>query len=121
MGVYENRIEQKARQLGWSIAFTAAIANKFDIRGASEAMLSRAFAKTKDLSSHETAAPLDNLLGRFIKMCEAFQPFTLRLDEDPEKAKQLLESFESREILVYVGQRNKDLAAIGGLNGQTTN
>ncbi len=101
MGTFENRIEHKADQLGWTTGFVASVANKFGIRGASEASLSKAFNKTKELPTHETALPLDQLLGRFLKMCERFEPFTLRLD-DPDQAKQLLEDFEVGNLAVSV-------------------
>ena len=104
MGTFENRIEHKSDQLHWSTVFVSTIASKFGIRGASEASLSKAFNKTKELPTNETALPLDQLLGRFLKMCEAFEPFALRLD-DPDKAKQLLEEFESGNLAVSVARQ----------------
>jgi hypothetical protein len=99
MGTYENRIEQKADRLGWSTVLVASVANKFGIRGASESTLSKAFKGLKELSTHDTALPLDLLLGRFVKMAETFAPFELRLD-DPAKAAELLQSFEAGELAV---------------------
>jgi len=81
--------------------FVASVAGKFNIPGASEASLSKAFNRTKDLPTHQTALPLDQLLGRFLKMCAAFEPFKLRLD-DPAEAKSLLEDFESGNLAVSV-------------------
>jgi len=107
MGTFENRIEHKSDQLGWTTVFVASVANKFGIRGASEANLSKAFNRVKDLSTRDTALPLDLLLGRFLKMCEVFQPFTLKLD-DPDKAKQLLEDFEAGNLVVSVSRREKE-------------
>jgi hypothetical protein len=104
MGVYENRIQNKADELDWSTVFVSTVASKFGIPGASEASLSKAFNRTKELPTAQTALPLDQLLGRFLKMCEAFKPFTLRLD-DPEHAKQLLEDFESGNLTVAVTRR----------------
>jgi hypothetical protein len=101
MGVYENMIQNKADELDWSTVFVSTVASKFGIPGASEASLSKAFNRTKELPTAQTALPLDQLLGRFLKMCEAFKPFTLRLD-DPEQAKQLLEDFESGNLTVAV-------------------
>ena len=101
MGVYENMIQNKADELDWSTVFVSTVASKFGISGASEASLSKAFNRTKELPTAQTALPLDQLLGRFLKMCEAFKPFTLRLD-DPENAKQLLEDFESGNLSVAV-------------------
>jgi hypothetical protein len=107
MGVYENMIERKADQLDWSTVFVASIARKFGIPGASEPSLSKAFRKTKDLPTTETAFPLDQILSRFLKMCRAFEPFTLRLD-DPDRAKELLEDFESGRLAVLVTRREKE-------------
>jgi hypothetical protein len=106
MGVYENMIQNKADKLDWSTVFVSTVASKFGIPGASEASLSKAFNRTKELPTAQTALPLDQLLGRFIKMCEAFEPFALRLD-DPGKAKQLLEDFESGVLAVSVAQKEK--------------
>ena len=100
MGTFENRIEYKADQLRWSTVRVAATAAKFGISGASEASLSKAFNKTKDLST-DTALALDLLLGRFLKMSEAFKPFDIRLD-DPNEAKKLLEDFEGGNLVVSV-------------------
>jgi len=47
-------------------------------------------------------------------MCEAFQPFTLRLD-DPDQAKQLLEDYEQGNLLVYVARRNPGLVLDPGV------
>ena len=107
MGVYENMIERKADQLDWSTVFVASIARKFGIPGASEPSLSKAFRKTKDLPTAETAFPLDQVLSRFLNMCQAFEPFTLRLD-DPARAKQLLEDFESGKLIVSVTRLDKE-------------
>jgi len=104
MGVYENRIQNKADELDWSTVFVSTVASKFGIPGASEASLSKAFNRTKELPTAQTALPLDQLLGRFLKMCEAFKPFTLRLD-DPDHAKQLLEDFESGNLTVAVSRQ----------------
>lgn len=107
MGVFENMIERKSDQLGWSTVFLASVAGRFSIPGASEASLSKAFRKTKELPTTETAFPLDQVLSRFLKMCEAFEPFTLRLD-DPDKAKQLLEDFETGNLIVSVTRRDQE-------------
>ena len=104
MGVYENMIQNKADQLNWSTVRVSAVASKFGIPGASEANLSKAFNRTKELPTAQTALPLDQLLGRFLKMCEAFEPFTLRLD-DPEQAKQLLEDYEAGKLVVSITRR----------------
>jgi len=101
MGVYENMIQNKADKLNWSTVRVSAVASKFAIPGASEANLSKAFNRTKELPTAQTALPLDQLLGRFLKMSAAFEPFTLRLD-DPEQAKQLLEDFEAGRLAVSV-------------------
>lgn len=101
MGVYENMIQNKAIKLDWTGVFVASVAGKFDIPGASEASLSKAFNRTKELPTVQTALPLDLLLGRFLKMCAAFEPFKLRLD-DPVEAKTLLEDFESGALAVSV-------------------
>ena len=74
MGVYENMIQNKADKLNWSTVRVSAVASKFGITGASEANLSKAFNRTKELPSAQTALPLDQLLGRFLKMCEVFKP-----------------------------------------------
>ena len=102
MGVYENMIQNKADKLNWSTVRVSAVASKFGIPGASEANLSKAFNRTKELPTAQTALPLDQLLGRFLKMSAAFEPFTLRLDVDPEEAKQLLEDFEAGRLAVSV-------------------
>ena len=101
MGVYENMIEHKADQLGWTTVVLSAVANRFGIRGASESNLSKAFNKTKELPTHETALPLDQLLSRFLTMCKKFEPFTLQLT-NPEQAKRLLEDFEAGRLVVSV-------------------
>ncbi|SRR6266550_560575 len=101
MSTFENRIEHNAEELGWNAMRVASVASKFGIRGASETALSKAFNGLKDLPTHETALPLDLLLGRFLKMCEAFKPFTVQLN-DPEQAKQLLEDFEAGRLAVSV-------------------
>jgi len=101
MGVYENMIQNKADKLDWSTVRVAAVASKFGIPGASEANLSKAFNRTKELPTAQTALPLDQLLGRFLKLCEVFKPFEVRLD-DPEQAKQLLEDFEAGRLVVSV-------------------
>ncbi len=101
MGVYENMIEHKADQLGWTTVVLSAVANRFGIRGASESNLSKAFNKTKELPTHETAFPLDQLLSRFLKMTAAFEPFTLQLT-NPEQAKRLLEDFEAGRLVVSI-------------------
>ncbi len=109
MGVYENMIQNKANKLDWTAVFVASVAGKFDIPGASEASLSKAFNRTRELPSRETALPLDLLLGRFLKMCAAFEPFKLRLD-DPVEAKTLLEDFEAGNLVVSVTRQ--DLGAL---------
>jgi hypothetical protein len=101
MGTFENRIKNKADKLGWTTIILASVASKCGIRGASEASLSKAFANTKELSTHETALPLDQLLTRFLAMAERFEPFALNL-RDPDQAKQLLEDFESGALIVSV-------------------
>jgi hypothetical protein len=101
MGVYEYMIQNKADKLDWSTVFVSTVASKFGIPGASEASLSKAFNRTKELPTAQTALPLDQLLGRFLKMCEKFEPFALRLD-DPDQAKQLLEDFEAGNLAVSV-------------------
>ena len=101
MGVYENMIQNKADKLNWSTVRVSAVASKFSIPGASEANLSKAFNRTKELPTAQTALPLDQLLGRFLKMCEVFKPFEVRLD-DPEEAKRLLEDFEAGRLAVSV-------------------
>jgi hypothetical protein len=101
MGVYENMIQNKANKLDWRTVFLASVASKFGIPGASEASLSKAFNRTKELPTAQTALPLDQLLGRFLRMCEAFEPFALRLD-DPDQAKKLLEDFEAGRLAVSV-------------------
>lgn len=101
MGVYENMIQSKADKLDWSTVFVSTVASKFGIPGASEASLSKAFNRTKELPTAQTALPLDQLLGRFLKMCAAFEPFKLRLD-DPVEAKTLLEDFESGNLSISV-------------------
>ncbi len=101
MGTFENRIVVKAKSLGWNAMRVASVASKFGIPGASETALSKAFNGLKELPTHETALPLDLLLGRFIKMCQVFQPFKLELS-DPTRAKELLEGFESGRLIVSV-------------------
>jgi len=101
MGVYENMIHNKADKLNWSTVRVSAVASKFGIPGASEANLSKAFNRTKELPTAQTALPLDQLLGRFLRLCEVFKPFEVRLD-DPEQAKQLLEDFEAGRLVVSV-------------------
>jgi hypothetical protein len=107
MGTFENRIEHNAEELGWNAMRVASVASKFGIRGASETALSKAFNGLKDLPTHETALPLDLLLGRFLKMCDQFKPFEVRLD-DPEQAKQLLEDFEAGRLTVLIGRLEPD-------------
>jgi hypothetical protein len=112
MGVYENMIQNKADKLDWSTVRVSAVASKFGIPGASEANLSKAFNRTKELPTAQTALPLDQLLGRFLKMSEAFEPFTLRLD-DPEQAKQLLEDFEAGRLVVSVTRQEPGALVYG--------
>jgi hypothetical protein len=107
MGTFENRIEHKTNQLGWSVMFTSAVASKFGIPGASESNLSRSFKGLKELPSHETALPLDLLLGRFLTMVKTFDPFRIQLD-DPAKAKELLEDFETGRLVVSVRREEPD-------------
>src|SRR5437879_875037 len=59
MGVYENMIQNKADKLNWSTVRVSAVASKFGIPGASEANLSKAFNRTKELPTAQTALPLD--------------------------------------------------------------
>ena len=110
MGIYTNRIKDKIseRQLNWSTDFVAALADLEDIPGASETNLSKAFRNLKELDDTRTAAPLDTLLGRFVKLTETFRPFKLQFD-DPSQALQLLKDYETGNLLVYVGTRNQGL------------
>ncbi|SRR6266566_1005474 len=103
MGVYENRIQDKMseRHLNWNKDFVAALANAERIPGASEASLSKSFRNLTELDSARTAMPLDLLLGRFIKMTDAFQPFKLQFD-DPAKALQLLKDYEAGKLVVSI-------------------
>jgi len=103
MGTYENRIQDKMseRYLNWNTDFVAALANVEGIPGASEASLSKSFRNLKELDSTRTAMPLDLLLGRFIKLTDAFQPFKLQFD-DPAKALQLLKDYESGALAVSI-------------------
>ena len=102
--VYRVAMRSSAWVLGLLLA---SVAGRFSIPGASEASLSKAFRKTKELPTTETAFPLDQMLSRFLKMCQAFEPFTLRLD-DPDKAKHLLEDFESGKLVVSVIRQDKE-------------
>jgi hypothetical protein len=97
---YAFEIEEMADKLNWTKGVISAVAHRFSVSGASEPNLSRAFAKTKDLSA-QTAAELKSLLLRFTKMAQTFEPFILRLD-DPDLAKQLLEDFEAGNLIVSV-------------------
>jgi hypothetical protein len=103
MGVYENRIQDKmsSRHLNWNTDFVAALAAAEGIPGASEASLSKSFRNLKELDSTRTAMPLDLLLGRFIKMTDAFQPFELQFN-DPAKALQLLKDYENGALTVSI-------------------
>jgi len=103
VGIYENRIQEKMseRHLNWNTDFVAALANAEGIPGASEASLSKSFRNLKELDSTRTAMPLDLLLGRFIKLIDAFQPFKLQFD-DPAKALQLLKAYESGALAVSI-------------------
>jgi hypothetical protein len=93
-------IEQMAEKLNWTKGLVSAVANRFEIVGASEPNLSKAYSKTKDLQP-QTAAELITLMFRFTKMAAAFEPFTPRLD-DPDQAKRLLEDFEAGKLIVSV-------------------
>lgn len=110
MGTYDNRIEHNANQLGWSAIRLSAVAAEFGISGASEANISKSRNRVRDLST-ETALELDTLLGRFLKMYKAFEPFKLRLDDSPEESKKLLEDFEAGRLVVSV-RREEPGAAI---------
>jgi len=101
-----------ADTLNWTKGIVSAVANRFGISGASEPNLSKAYSKTKDLSS-QTAADLMNLLFRFTKMAATFEPFSLRLD-DPDHAKQLLEDFEAGKLVVQIN-RQEPGASIHGV------
>jgi hypothetical protein len=113
MGTYENRIKHKSEQLGWGTVMTSSVAGKFGIPKASQTALNQAFNGLKELATHETALPLDLLLGRFLKMVQALEPFDLRLS-DPEKAKQLLEDFESGRLVVKI-TREEPTAVLQGV------
>jgi hypothetical protein len=106
MGVYENRIQDKmsSRHLNWNTDFVAALAAAEGISGASEASLSKSFRNLKELDSTRTAMPLDLLLGRFIKMSEAFEPFELQFN-DPAKALGLLKDYESGALVVSINRQ----------------
>jgi hypothetical protein len=110
MGVYTNRIKDKIseRNLNWSTDFVAALADLEDIPGASETNLSKAFRNLKELDDTRTAAPLDTLLGRFVKLTEAVHPFKLQFD-DPAQALELLKDYEQGNLLIYVARRNPSL------------
>jgi len=110
MSTYTNKIEAIADQLNWSTVFVSAIANKFGISGASEASLSKAFNRTKELDATKTEVPLYVLLTRFSKMAATFKPFTVRLD-DPDGAKQLLEEFEAGKLSVSVSRQDPEQSA----------
>src|SRR6267154_2966123 len=103
MDVYENRIQDKmsSRHLNWNTDFVAALATADGIPGASEASLSKSFRNLKELDASRTAMPLDLLLGRFIKMSEAFRPFKLQFD-DPAEALRLLKDVEAGKLVVAI-------------------
>jgi len=115
MGITEQQrayeVEKMANELNWTKAVISAVASRFGIVGASEPNLSKAFAKTKDLSS-QTAANLKNLLWRFMQMTTAFEPFKLRLD-DPDRAKELLEDYEAGKLVVSVSRYNPARIGMG--------
>ena len=114
MGVYENRIQDKmsSRHLNWNTDFVAALATAEGIPGASEASLSKSFRNLKELDSTKTAMPLDLLLGRFIKMSEALQPFELQFS-DPVKALQLLKDYESGALAVSITRQEPASLILG--------
>jgi hypothetical protein len=89
------------RHLNWNTDFVAALATADGIPGASEASLSKSFRNLKELDASRTAMPLDLLLGRFIKMSEAFQPFKLQFD-NPVEALRLLKDVEAGKLVVSI-------------------
>jgi hypothetical protein len=103
MGVFENMIQNKMDRLKWKTSFTAGVANEFDIPGASEASLSKSFNGARELSAPMTAQPLDDVLGRVIKMSDAFLPFKLRFD-DVSEVKQLLTDYEAGRLQATVSR-----------------